>query len=262
MSDYFRGLSERERSAFFARLAQMAYDEPGVVIPAFYNFGFNSEYIAKEDAELYVLQSRTDIIVACRGTQPRKIRDIKTNLQIWPRKNPNSPEGLVHLGFNSYVNKVWREVAAIIIASPTKSVWFTGHSLGAAMASIMAVYCQVNPILNDPVGLFTFGSPRTGTKEFVKQGRAIYHERWVNNIDIVTRVPFALLGYRHFGTEMYLNHWGNYRRVTSWQKIKDRWRGFIVGLKSKKSNHLRNHSMENYLANIESWRDDRENTQA
>lgn len=261
MSDYFRSLTERERSAFFARLAHIAYEEPGIAIPAFYNFGFNSEYIAKEDAELYVLQSKTDIIVTCRGSQPKQLRDIRTDLQAWPRSNPNSPQGLIHFGFNKYVNKVWREVAAIIIASPSKSVWFTGHSLGAAMASIMAIYCQVNPILSDPVGLFTFGSPKTGTKDFVKQAKGIYHERWVNNIDIVTRVPFGLLGYRHFGTEMYLNHWGNYRKVTKWQKIKDRWRGFFVGLKNKRANHFRNHTMENYLANIESWRDDRENSQ-
>ena len=55
--------------------------------------------------------------------------------------------------------------------------------------------------------------------------------RWVNNNDIVARVPPAWLGYRHKGEEIYLNAFGQIRQLTTWQRIKDRWRGFVRGLK-------------------------------
>ena len=261
MENYVDNLSPKERSAFFAQCAYLAYEELKIVEMFFDNIDFTVRYIAEKDAECYVMIGGTDIIVACRGTQVTQFKDLKTDLQAWPKSTPHCPEGLVHFGFNKYVNRVWKPVAHHIMEHSDKKVWFCGHSLGAAMASIMAIYCQVNPLLTDPAGLYTFGSPRPGTKDFVAQGKKIYHERWVNCIDAVTSVPLWIMGYRHFGTMMYLNHWGNYRKVTATQHIKDRWRGFTAGLKEKKANHFANHSMLAYLDHVKRYRDDLENPQ-
>ena len=51
------------------------------------------------------------------------------------------------------------------------------------------------------------------------------HWRFVNNNDIVTKVPFWFMGYRHHGTEWYINYYGNIRDHTYWQRVKDAWRG-------------------------------------
>ena len=36
----------------------------------------------------------------------------------------------------------------------------------------------------------------------------VKHWRFVNNNDIVTKVPFWFMGYRHHGTEWYINYYG------------------------------------------------------
>ena len=54
-------------------------------------------------------------------------------------------------------------------ANLNKKLWFCGHSLGAAMATIMSSRCKHNVDLNNPIELYTFGSPRTATPKVVKQ---------------------------------------------------------------------------------------------
>jgi len=78
--------------------------------------------------------------------------------------------------------------------SPGRAVWFCGHSLGAALATLAADrYAHTQ-------GICTFGSPRVGDDIFASawtaafQGRSM---RFVNNHDIVTHVPPPILGYRH-----------------------------------------------------------------
>jgi triacylglycerol lipase len=73
-------------------------------------------------------------------------------------------------------------------------------------------------------GLYTYGSPRAGDKAFVKS-LDVEHFRCRNNNDLVTKVPFWLMGYRHHGKLVYINYYGNVRRLTPWQRFKDGWRG-------------------------------------
>ena len=39
--------------------------------------------------------------------------------------------------------------------------------------------------------------------------------------------------------------------MTKWQRVKDRWRGMLVGLKNRKIDNFSDHSMDNYVANLE-----------
>ena len=48
---------------------------------------------------------------------------------------------------------------------------------------------------------------------------------WGDNNDIVTRVPLRIMGYTHDGIEHYMNAYGLERKLTTWQRTKDRWRG-------------------------------------
>lgn len=64
----------------------------------------------------------------------------------------------------------------------------TGHSLGAALATLAAT-------LELSAELITIGSPRVGNDEFVQLRATRAVKRFVNCADIVTRVPpKSLLG--------------------------------------------------------------------
>ena len=126
-----------------------------------------------------------------------------------------------------------------------------GHSLGAAMATIMASRCKHNIELNDPIELYTFGSPRVGWKGYCNSLNIVHH-RWKNNNDIVTTVPLAIMGYVHHGEEHYLNAYGKYRQPTGWQMFKDRWRGMWMGIKKGKIDNFGDHSMVEYIKHISS----------
>jgi hypothetical protein len=59
------------------------------------------------------------------------------------------------------------------------------------------------------------------------------------------------MGYVHHGTEHYLNAYGNYRKPTGWQLVKDKWRGIWMGLKQGKIDSFGDHSMIEYIKHIE-----------
>jgi triacylglycerol lipase len=101
--------------------------------------------------------------------------------------------------------------------------------------------------------LYTFGSPRVGNRAFVKEmvNDNINHWRFVNNNDIVTKVPFPFI-YRHHGQLVYINHHGNIRKMTPWQRFKDRWRGRARALaKGQLFDGIFDHSMDLYYKKIQ-----------
>jgi triacylglycerol lipase len=114
------------------------------------------------------------------------------------------------------------------------------------MAQICAGRCLISYIKSEPEEVFTFGSPRIGNREYVEYPR-LKHYRWVNNNDIVPRVPPMLLGYTHSGIELYLNHLGKIRQITGWRRVVDRARGFLDNLVKFRIDHLSDHSVLSYI---------------
>ena len=123
------------------------------------------------------------------------------------------------------------------------------HSLGAAMATICAYRCTKSSIASDPQELHTFGSPRVGCKRYIRHAE-VRHFRWVHNNDIVTRVPPVWMGYRHCGNEIYLNRYGQIRKLTGIFRSRDRWRGLLGGLFKWKIDLLSDHSIHLYAGHI------------
>ena len=123
----------------------------------------------------------------------------------------------------------------------------------SAMATLLAYRLQRTEDCPNPQALYTFGSPRVGNKTYVKaiESIGVLHFRFVNNADIVARVP--VWPYRHFGGMYYMNHFGNLRAPTAWQVTKDVWRGFLIGLKRREINFFSNHSMVRYENNLLKW---------
>ena len=111
--------------------------------------------------------------------------------------------------------------------------------------------CKLSYIKSNPRALFTFGSPRVGSSRYVNYIQLEAY-RWVNNNDIVTRVPPAWLGFRHKGQEVYLNAYGKIRRLTPWQRIKDRWRGSSKAFAKRRFDPFADHSISEYVAHVRS----------
>ena len=152
--------------------------------------------------------------------------------------------GKVHSGFQEEVNDLWMDILKELEHNAQlkvkKDVYMTGHSLGAAMATICASRL-------DPAALYTYGSPRAGTRKFIKS-ITCPHYRHVNNNDIVPKVPFAFMGYKHQGSLRYINFYGNIRKMSKWQRFKDGWRGRVAAWKNKAPfDGARDHGMANYV---------------
>ena len=156
--------------------------------------------------------------------------------------------GRVHRGFKKEVDDLW-PVLEKTLKNNTKNLWFTGHSLGGAMATICAGRCLLAHIDTNPKQIQTFGSPRVGNKRYISHTK-INYLRWVNNNDIVTRSPPIWLGYRHTGTEMYLDSEGRLSQLNKIQRSQDRWKGFITGLKNREIDHFSDHSITRYIEYI------------
>jgi triacylglycerol lipase len=222
--------------------AQTAYLNSADGVKKFKSLGFTSARLIDIDgAQVYVLSNKNEMVIAFRGTEPTQMSDLAADLNAIPDRGKVG--GFVHDGFQTEVDKVWKKLTLAIKKKPAnRPLFITGHSLGAAMATIAA-----SRISKEVDCLYTYGSPRVGSKKFVEKIN-VNHFRHVNNNDAVTGVPFAFLGYRHHTVARYINHYGNIRPITRWQRIKDKLRGRWAAIKNFQFfDGFRDHSMVNYV---------------
>tara|TARA_R100001377_G_scaffold25616_1_gene13896 strand:+ start:163 stop:924 length:762 start_codon:yes stop_codon:yes gene_type:complete len=248
-------MSLQEQSLLFAQLASLAYSDEKQVKKEAKGFGFTKvKFYDNGGAQAYRFENKTDIVIACRGTQPTEFNDIKADLKAIPVMAETVSR--VHHGFKVEVDELWPFVSAGLLAvrGSMPQLWFCGHSLGAAMATLMASRCMHEEILMNPVRLYTYGSPRVGWRKYTKS-LGIEHHRFVNNNDIVTRVPMRIMGYIHHGTEHYINSNGDMVvGYKSWRRFQDRIKGMWMGLKKLSIDNFSDHSMVNYIEHIRNWK--------
>ena len=116
---------------------------------------------------------------------------------------PWSGTGKVHQGFAKALGDVQAELD-LVLQDIKCRILFTGHSLGAALATLLASTWQPNL-------LCTIGSPRVGDAEFVDSLKKVEVRRFVDCCDVVTRVPPDWMKYEHVGEPYYIE-WN--RRIT------------------------------------------------
>lgn len=90
----------------------------------------------------------------------------------------------------------------------TRNILITGHSLGAAMATLMT-YDIITLFPSYVVThLITFGSPRVGNSKFVESFNEQYENvyyRITHYYDMVPHVPEEFMGYLHVSNEVWYN---------------------------------------------------------
>jgi triacylglycerol lipase len=241
------------RAYMAASASKWAYEDLKTAKPVFKEFGFTThKYIDIDGAQAHVCNNKETVLIACRGTEPTQVNDLLADLNAIPKRHG---PGFVHSGFRGEARKIWEDVYAIAQKHKGKQFIVTGHSLGAAMATYIAQELAWHGIEN--IELYTFGSPRLGSDDYV-EAMSIPHWRFVNNNDGVTHVPPMLMGFKHHGKLMYINHYGNIRDLSRWQRFKDKLRGHWAAFKKFQFfDAMYDHSMDHYEAKVKKATEDK-----
>ncbi|GAO36443.1 hypothetical protein SCT_1850 [Sulfuricella sp. T08] len=133
-------------------------------------------------------------VLVFRGTE-QNIKDYLTDLEIGKLSLVKNQKD-AHAGFTEALDSVWSEIDGVL-AQYNCPVFYTGHSLGAALATLAAAR-------HAPSAVYTFGSPRVGNQAFIASLCNVPIYRIVDDEDVVTTVPSESLGFRHVGTELLL----------------------------------------------------------
>lgn len=234
-NDFFQYGSRQIESeeACCAEMARLAYVSDEIRLSEYlkragyvllHTVGYGTPEQALSGTQLFIAQRRKNtaesdtVVVAFRGTEPDDFYDLKTNLNMLrvPWNNASGLQlGQVHGGFanallqgNNQGNILLTLVHQLRITFPPNTrILFTGHSLGAALATLAAAYLM-DDALAENLQLYTFGSPLVGDSAFVSAVAAIDHVRYVDCTDLVTRVPPESLGFKHAGSQRYIDRNG------------------------------------------------------
>jgi len=268
-----------ENAWFLARASQAAYDVAHLAIavpgawPQFAGsiapFSNGKGDDDKGVSGFVSVDDQSGIILLCfRGTA--NLPGWMTDFDAFQQACPKDPL-YVHYGFLRALDEVWDHVQAALPTDPGgRGVWVTGHSLGGALATLAAArLCDAKYPLNV---VYTFGSPRVGNPDFCTAYQPT-HYRFVNNDDIVPRVPADKLlalnrellaflkhpldagkhfTYGHTGKLKYFDHDGKLGDgLKGMAEAKDALAGTLGEMWKAKPAAFEDHRISNYIAAIE-----------
>jgi Lipase (class 3) len=181
-------------------MAQLAYDtdDGGKVDDVLRAWTLNRRALISNDpatglplrsACVVVAGGRDATIVSFSGTDPLKISDWITDFTPLPSATQR------HTGFKEAVDSVWGQIKTVIANRPNteRALFFTGHSLGGALALIAAERAiSDQEVRAHATAVYVYGCPRAGGARFFddytpKLGDATF--RLVHGTDIVSTVP-------------------------------------------------------------------------
>ena len=208
-----------------------------------------------EDTQAYLVASDHMILVAFRGTEPAQIRDWLSDANTPVMPGP-AQKGLVHMGFSRALASVYPQIRDKIQETRTndQTLWFTGHSLGGALAMLAAATMHFEDPKLRADGVYTFGQPRTCDRLLAKAHDAAFesrHFRFVNNNDVVAQVPPEPV-FHHVNAMMYFDTNGKlHEKMSMVGKLTDSFIGFTSDPFAPGADGIRDHSMDKYLALLE-----------
>lgn len=179
------------RALLLARAARAAYYDTKEEIAAELaksNVQGQAEPFAIGDTEGFLFSDEDQLLVSFRGSV--SINDWINNASV--ELVPWAAEGRVHAGFLGAMEAVWAELLPQINErSKGRTVWFTGHSLGGAVALLATMRWRVEA-QRKADGLYTFGMPKVGDNEFAAAVTKHHGEHafaFLNDGDFVPWLP-------------------------------------------------------------------------
>ena len=154
-------------------------------------------------------------VVVFRGTEPTDLRDWLTDAAALRN------ECDVHSGFARALDRVWPEVLYSLHAEQRAEVWFTGHSLGGALAIEAARRYGLRSRVR------AFGAPRLyGSRTPLPPGFAQQVMCYLHGADIVPRLPPTRLECLSLGRQVPEHIWPRQRyraRFYGYRDVGRRW---------------------------------------
>lgn len=214
-------------------------------------------------------------VIAFRGT--KNLVDWMTDLQATPVSFPwiftSGPDvGDIHAGFGHALVDAWGQIKDAIgnlIPSPDiapdmpkqATLWLTGHSLGGALAVLAGAAFSMwsGAPIRSVNGIYTFGQPRVGLFSFCGNYDHLLSTktfRFVNNQDLVPRVPFRGFDYADVGQMIHFDNRGTPQLQSS------QWSSFLsrslqsfdefFNIAGHTQSDVHDHSMDGYQQLVQS----------
>ena len=196
-----------------AWMSQLAYetDEPKKISDILTSFGLtlveggvvvreSKTVLPVASTHCFVASHPNAVIVAFAGTDPISLANWVSDFDAHLDKDTGTAEG-----YRVAADVVWPDLKRLLGKSvpPGGKIFVTGHSLGGALAVLIAEHIDTE-LRDDMVveAVYTFGMPRVGDQAFAdlynaRLGQRTY--RLVHGEDIVPTVAPSELQFRHLG---------------------------------------------------------------
>jgi len=167
--------------------------------PANQHYFDNGEGWFAGDTQAFICHHDEAILITIRGTAswtdafrdtdaaqvPFKVGELKEG-----EKDTREGEGKAHRGFYNAYLSIHNFVQVYLDRFYSgQKVMICGHSLGGAIALLLAEAIRRDTAQKYDVLLYTYGAPRAGDSAFVTGASKLVHHRIVNNNDPVPSVP-------------------------------------------------------------------------
>ena len=181
------------------------------------------------DIQCFLIIKNDVLTIVFRGSDSKKDwkADMTFEKTIIPYGNKKS-NIRVHSGFiGTYKSKNVRDKIHEFVTDNIQKIVLTGHSYGEALAILCGVDLQYNFPQKD-FEVVVFGCPRVGNRAFKKSYdlRIFKTLRIENPGDIVTKVPFSFLGYRHVGIKLKLKRTKKFWSVVNNHSLQEYYSNF------------------------------------
>ncbi len=191
---------------FLAESSLLAYvTEEEFIAETLKKAGFpETRFFAHEGTFAFLAINEDSLVLSFRGSETANKADYTTDAKIV--QTQFYEYGTAHFGFIEafeWVRSDLDDVIQKLLEDRERSIWVTGHSLGAALATLYGIHQK-----NRVSAIYPIGSPRVGGIEFAKNTQDLVKVyRIVNDNDIIPRVPTPPF-YRHIGSTYYLTSSG------------------------------------------------------
>lgn len=236
-----------EKASFCAFLSCLAYAPNSLIEESAKRLNMGVEFFENKNFA-FAFYNDKEVYLSFRGT--KNAMDFLSDGSAFMVRRPY---GLVHNGFVDAFERLKPLIAkfkhfettygkpVLYGQDKSKTIYTTGHSLGAAMCALCAYWLGESTEWD--IKVYTAGQPRVGNwrwkRNYNKLG--LEHFRFVHGDDIVTKVP--RLWFYHVGNPIYMNDKGEIikRNPQGWKRF------FMFPLIKGVADHL---MFKNYFSNI------------